>query len=65
MAKEHVKSWKVGDVTVSRIVEVWDFQDDIHMTMPDATPEEVIALEWLHPRIVRAAGTWRQWTLVP
>ncbi len=24
MAKEHVKSWRIGDVTVSRIVEVWD-----------------------------------------
>ena len=37
MAKEHVKSWQVGDVTVSRIVELWDFQDNINMTMAEAT----------------------------
>ncbi|OJW62756.1 MAG: hypothetical protein BGO57_14535 [Sphingomonadales bacterium 63-6] len=59
MAKEHVKSWKVGDVTVSRIVEVWDFHDDIHMTMPDTTPEEVLALEWLHPHYATPEGQQR------
>lgn len=59
MAKEHVKSWKVGDVTVSRIVEVWDFHDDIHMTMPNATPEEVLALEWLHPHYATPEGQQR------
>ena len=37
MAREHVKTWQVGDVRVSRIVELWDFQDDIRMTMPAAT----------------------------
>ena len=37
MAREHMKSWQVGDVTVTRIVELWDFQDNIQMTMPDAT----------------------------
>ncbi len=59
MAKEHVKSWQVGDVTVSRIVEVWDFRDNINMTMPDATPEEVIALEWLHPHYATPEGQQR------
>lgn len=59
MAREHVKSWQVGDVTISRIVEIWDFQDDIHMAMPDATPEEVIALEWLHPHYATATGQMR------
>ena len=39
MAREHMKSWQVGDVTVTRIVELWDFQDNINMTMPDATAE--------------------------
>ena len=59
MAREHMKSWRIGDVTVTRIVELWDFQDDIHMTMPDATPEEVIALEWLHPHYATPDGRQR------
>ena len=59
MAKEHVASWKVGEVTISRIVELWDFQDDMHMTMPDATPEEVIALDWLHPNYATPDGRQR------
>ncbi|WP_191229179.1 MBL fold metallo-hydrolase [Aurantiacibacter xanthus] len=59
MAAEHVKSWQVGDVTISRIVELWDFRDDIHMTMPDATPEEVIALDWLHPHYATPEGQQR------
>jgi glyoxylase-like metal-dependent hydrolase (beta-lactamase superfamily II) len=59
MAKEHVKSWKVGDVTISRIVEIWDFQDNINMTMSDATAEEVIALDWLHPHYATPEGLQR------
>lgn len=59
MAKEHVKSWTIGDVTVSRIVELWDFQDNIRMTMPEATEEEVIALEWLHPHYATPDGLQR------
>lgn len=59
MAKEHVKSWTVGDVTVSRIVEIWDFQDNIAMTMPEATPEEVIAMDWLHPHYATPDGRQR------
>jgi glyoxylase-like metal-dependent hydrolase (beta-lactamase superfamily II) len=59
MAREHMKSWQVGDVTVTRIVELWDFQDDIKMTMPEATPEEVIAMEWLHPHYATPDGRQR------
>lgn len=59
MAREHIRSWKIGDVTVSRIVEMWDFQDNIRMTMPEATEEEVIALEWLHPHYATPDGRQR------
>jgi len=59
MAREHMKSWQVGDVTVTRIVELWDFQDNIQMTMPDATAEEVIALAWLHPHYATPDGKQR------
>jgi glyoxylase-like metal-dependent hydrolase (beta-lactamase superfamily II) len=54
-----MKSWKVGDVTITRIVEVWDFQDNINMTMMDATADEVIALEWLHPHYATPEGLQR------
>lgn len=59
MAAEHIKSWQVGDVKVSRIVEIWDFQDDIHMAMPDATPDEVKAMDWLHPHYATPEGQMR------
>jgi len=59
MAREHMKSWQVGDVTVTRIVELWDFQDNIQMTMPDATAEEVIAMQWLHPHYATPDGKQR------
>jgi glyoxylase-like metal-dependent hydrolase (beta-lactamase superfamily II) len=59
MAREHMKSWLIGDVTVTRIVELWDFQDDIRMTMPDATEAEVIALAWLHPHYATPDGRQR------
>jgi len=59
MAREHMKSWQVGDVTVTRIVELWDFQDNIQMTMPDATAEEVVAMQWLHPHYATPDGRQR------
>lgn len=59
MAKEHMMSWKVGEVTVTRIVEVWDFQDNINMTIADGTAEEVIAMKWLHPHYATPDGRQR------
>ncbi|MFC3098284.1 MBL fold metallo-hydrolase [Alteraurantiacibacter palmitatis] len=59
MARDTMMSWQVGDVTVTRIVEIWNFTDHINMTMSDATPEEVIALEWLHPHYATPEGQQR------
>ena len=59
MAREHMKSWTIGDVTVTRVVELWDFQDNIQMTMPDATAEEVVAMQWLHPHYAMPDGRQR------
>lgn len=59
MAQEHMRSFTVGDVTITRIVEVWDFTDDIAMTMPEATAEEVIAMRWLHPHYATPEGRQR------
>ena len=59
MARDTMMSWQVGDVTVTRIVEIWNFTDHINMTMSDATPEEVIALDWLHPHYATPEGQQR------
>ena len=59
MAVEHMRTLTIGDVAVTRIVELWDFQDNINMTMPEATPEEVIAMRWLHPHYATPDGRQR------
>ena len=59
MAKEHVKTWQVGDVKISRIVEIWDFRDHINMSIAGAEPEEVIALDWLQPHYATPEGQQR------
>jgi glyoxylase-like metal-dependent hydrolase (beta-lactamase superfamily II) len=59
MAREHMMTWKFGDVEVTRIVEIHDYQDDIHMAMPEAVPEEVIAMRWLHPHYATPEGRMR------
>jgi glyoxylase-like metal-dependent hydrolase (beta-lactamase superfamily II) len=56
MASEHMRTFEVGDVKVTRIVEIWNFTDNIRMTMPEATEEEVLALEWLHPHYATPDG---------
>ena len=52
-------SWQIGEVKVTRIVELYDFTDNINMTMSDATAEEVIALDWLHPHYATPEGLQR------
>ena len=59
MAVEHMRTWTIGDVAVTRIVELWDFQDDINMTIADAVAEEVIAVPWLHPHYATPDGRQR------
>ncbi len=56
MAIEHVKHWKVGDVEIARLVEVNNWEDDIAMLLPDATPELAQQFQWLRPHFVTAAG---------
>ncbi|TIX49026.1 MBL fold metallo-hydrolase [Alteraurantiacibacter aquimixticola] len=59
MAKDTMMSWQVGDVKITRIVEIYNFTDNINMTMPDATAEEVIAMKWLHPHYATPEGLQR------
>ncbi len=49
MAAEHIRHWRVGDVDIARIVEVYGFEDDISMLLPDATPQYVQQFGWLQP----------------
>jgi len=47
MAIETLHTWKIGNVEITRIVEVNHWVDDITMLLPDATPDTVLAYPWL------------------
>ena len=49
MAIETLHTWKIGDVEITRIVEVNHWVDDITMLLPDASPDTVLAYPWLQP----------------
>jgi glyoxylase-like metal-dependent hydrolase (beta-lactamase superfamily II) len=56
MAVEHMKTWRVGRVEITRIVEVWKWEDDIWMALEGGTPELVIAQPWLLPHHATPQG---------
>lgn len=56
MAIETIRTWQIGDVEVTRIVEVNAWEDDITMLLPDATPETVLAYPWLQPHFATPDG---------
>jgi glyoxylase-like metal-dependent hydrolase (beta-lactamase superfamily II) len=56
MAVEHMKSWRVGRVEVTRIVEVWKWEDDIWMVLDGAKPEIVHTQPWLLPQHATSQG---------
>lgn len=56
MSIETVRRWKIGEVEITRLVEVNDWEDDISMLLPDATPETVQAYPWLVPNFATAEG---------
>ena len=56
MAKEHIHSWTIGDVEITRIVEVNAWEDDITMLWPDASPDDVLKYPWLHPHWATPEG---------
>ena len=49
MAIEHMKTWKVGGVEITRLVEVWKWEDDIWMVLEGAKPSIVLTQPWLLP----------------
>ena len=56
MAIENLRTWKIGDVEIMRIVEVNHWEDDITMLLPDATPETVQRYPWLQPHFATPDG---------
>jgi len=50
-----VKRWRVGDVTITRIVELQTLFD-IPTLFPEASVEAVLASEWLQPHFVTPEG---------
>jgi glyoxylase-like metal-dependent hydrolase (beta-lactamase superfamily II) len=56
MAAEHIRHWRVGDVDIARIVEVYGFEDDISMLLPEATPQYLQQFGWLLPHFATSDG---------
>jgi glyoxylase-like metal-dependent hydrolase (beta-lactamase superfamily II) len=56
MAIDTMRTWKIGAVEITRIVEVNNWEDDITMLLPDATPETVLAYPWLQPHFATPEG---------
>jgi glyoxylase-like metal-dependent hydrolase (beta-lactamase superfamily II) len=48
--------WKIGDVTVTSVAELDDGPVPGPMLLPDATADAVLAVDWLRPHFVDAAG---------
>jgi glyoxylase-like metal-dependent hydrolase (beta-lactamase superfamily II) len=56
MAIDTMRTWTIGDVEITRIVELNDWEDDITMLLPNATPATVLAYPWLQPHFATAEG---------
>ena len=56
MAVEHIKHWKVGDVEIARIAEIYGFADNISMLLKDETAEFVKQFAWLRPHFATPEG---------
>ena len=56
MANTHIRQWKIGDVTVSRIVEVGGFSDDIGMLFAGADANWLRQFTWLAPHFITPEG---------
>jgi len=56
MAVEHIKKWNIGDVEVARIVEIWNFEDNMSMLLKDASAEYVKQFAWLRPHFATPEG---------
>jgi glyoxylase-like metal-dependent hydrolase (beta-lactamase superfamily II) len=56
MAVQHMRTWRVGRVEITRLVEVWKWEDDIWMVLDGAKPEIVYTQPWLLPNHATPEG---------
>ncbi len=56
MTIETMRTWQIGDVEITRIVEVNNWEDDITMLLPEATPATVQSYPWLVPHFATPEG---------
>ena len=50
-----MQRWRIGDVTINKVVEV-EIAGDATWILPDATPENLLGVDWCRPHFVDEAG---------
>src|SRR5215831_11747963 len=53
--KEHAMRWKIGSVTVSRVIEL-ELPTAGNFVLPDASPENCEKISWLRPHFLLPDG---------
>jgi glyoxylase-like metal-dependent hydrolase (beta-lactamase superfamily II) len=53
---EHIRTWRIGEVEVTRIVEVWNREDPLSMLLEGGTPELMLSYPWLRPHHATGDG---------
>jgi glyoxylase-like metal-dependent hydrolase (beta-lactamase superfamily II) len=56
MAAEHIRTWRIGDVEIARIVEVNDHTDPFSMLSEGLTAETALQYDWLQPHFITPDG---------
>ena len=51
-----MQRWEIGDVTITRIIEQEDKSMGPEVLVVEATPENVLPIEWLQPHFIDEEG---------
>ncbi|HJP38743.1 MAG TPA: MBL fold metallo-hydrolase [Gammaproteobacteria bacterium] len=51
-----MQRWQIGDVNITRIIETEDTSMAAEIMLPEATPANVLPIEWLKPHFIDADG---------
>jgi len=51
-----MQRWNIGDVHITRIIEVEDKSMSADIMLPEATPENVLPIDWLRPHFIDDDG---------
>jgi glyoxylase-like metal-dependent hydrolase (beta-lactamase superfamily II) len=54
-----VQRWRIGDVTITRVIETEDTSMGAAALLPDAKPGNVLPIDWLRPHFVDEQGNLR------